>query len=51
MKKIRISSIVSMCFVLFSASFGFTEELRILCWEGYAIPEYTEPFETLIQEK
>lgn len=27
------------------------EELRILCWEGYAIPEYTDEFEKLVKEK
>jgi spermidine/putrescine transport system substrate-binding protein len=27
------------------------EELRILCWEGYASPAYTEKFEKLVKEK
>ena len=27
------------------------EELRILCWEGYAIPEFTGEFETFIKNK
>jgi spermidine/putrescine-binding protein len=32
-----------------SRSWG--EELRILCWEGYAAPEYTQQFEVLIKAK
>ncbi|MBF0100383.1 MAG: extracellular solute-binding protein [Desulfobacterales bacterium] len=35
-------------FILSSIS---AEELRILCWEGYAAPEYTQEFEKLIKEK
>ncbi|GAK51313.1 ABC transport protein [Candidatus Moduliflexus flocculans] len=31
--------------------FAEAEELRILCWEGYAAPEYTASFEQLVKEK
>ena len=31
--------------------FATAEELRILCWEGYAAPEYTASFEQLVKEQ
>jgi len=34
-----------------SVSYGQSEELRILCWEGYAPPKYTQKFEKLIETK
>lgn len=37
--------------VLSGTSRSWGEELRILCWEGYAAPEYTQPFEQMIKAK
>lgn len=46
---------VCLCFVcgmvLLAASRGWSEDLRILCWEGYAAPEYTQKFEQMIKAK
>lgn len=36
---------------MFLSSLGFGEELRILCWEGYAPAKYTAKFEKMILEK
>lgn len=52
MKNIRRAwYLVMLCSLLMFDSFVNAEELRILCWEGYALPEYTQPFEQLVKEK
>jgi len=33
------------------SAFAAAEELRILCWEGYAAPEYRVSFEQLVKEQ
>lgn len=32
-------------------SLATAEELRILCWEGYAIPEYTDKFQKIVKDQ
>jgi spermidine/putrescine-binding protein len=44
--------LICILFLLLAlASSGKAEELRILCWEGYAVPQYTERFEQFIKVK
>jgi spermidine/putrescine-binding protein len=47
-KKLFWSVAILVTFIGNSIVFG--EELRILCWEGYAAPEYTQPFEQYIKK-
>lgn len=37
--------------ILFDTDSCFSEELRILCWEGYAPSEYTRKFEKMMRKK
>ncbi|MCP4714458.1 MAG: extracellular solute-binding protein [Deltaproteobacteria bacterium] len=51
MNKPKQYLILCVCIVLLSFPLSFAEELRILCWDGYAVPEYTQPFEKMIKVK
>lgn len=47
----RIYLFTILVFGLNVASFSHAEELRILCWEGYAPPKFTRKFERYISDK
>lgn len=51
-EQMHLIKLFSICFLLFTAStLANEQELRILCWEGYAPESYTQQFEQLIKEK
>lgn len=47
----RFGCLYILLFVMTFSSPGKAEELRILCWEGYAAHQYTERFEHYVKKK